>query len=81
MIQRQDNPSSKAAFDAAAALLGGGLALGITMMAMRASAAQRDGIVVRLRHELDPKIRARVSEQVKQIAQQGLITKSFGKPT
>ena len=76
--------SRSALFYTGAALVGGGLALAATVALVRSTSQRNEGIKLKLTHEIDPATRVlleNVNVTAKQLAEQGLRIRLFGKPT
>lgn len=79
-----NEPSRKALMYTGLALVGGAAAVAVTVGLIRSTSQRGEGIRLRVSHEVDPKTQALLAQTnttVKQLAEQGLRVRLFGKPT
>ena len=65
------------------AVVAGGAAVAVTVGVIRSTSQRGEGLRLKVTHEVDPKTRALLTETnvtVKQLAEQGLRVRLFGKP-
>jgi hypothetical protein len=75
--------SRKALMYTGLAIVGGATAVAVTVSLIRSTSQRGEGIRLKVSHEVDPKTRTLLSETnttVKQLAEQGLRVRLFGKP-